>query len=121
MQTISDPGVQRLVELDVQARQLRSVLLEMTIKISVPGRELRDRAFAACVNAGLLTSPYQAFYRDFNDVIAGVTKGGAALSERDGPVDIIVVVAESTSKPTGGTECGSATRTFRLVKSGGAA
>ena len=44
-----------------------------------------------------------------------------ALSECDGPLDLIVVVAEGTSAPPGGGECGSARRIFRLVKSGGAA
>ena len=44
-----------------------------------------------------------------------------ALSECDGPVDIIVVVGEGTSTTSGGSECGDTTRIFRLVKSGGAA
>jgi hypothetical protein len=83
MQTLLDPNVQPLDELDEPVRQLRSLLLEMTIKISVPRPELRDRALEACVNAGLLTSPYQTFHRDFNNVMTEMANGSFQEAARD--------------------------------------
>ncbi len=83
MQTLSDPNVRQLDELDEPLRQLRSLLLEMTIKINLQGPELRDRAFAACVNAGLLTAPYQTFHRDFNDVMTEMANGGFEEAVQD--------------------------------------
>lgn len=74
MHTPDDSPAKRLDRLDRQVDELKRIVLEMAVATTALAPQLRGRAIAACVDAGLLSSSHDNFLRDVFRVVVAVTK-----------------------------------------------